>query len=167
MNCLISVFEQIDRNKGRSLELFCLWGANVFVDGYIGRDEFVVYHEEKSLPELLKLVVNEDRDFSRQYQLMDFRRRGTIDWSEFVLFSTCRLIAGKTKVCRSSVSLPFDLLFVRLQTELSTKLTQKELVFAKNLFLKDPRIQVGHEGNIICGKEHLSRVFYELTLLLK
>ena len=96
---------------------------------------------------------------------MDLRERGTIDWSDFVLFSGSRLIAAKTKVSDDfSTSAASS---VALQTELSAKLTQKELVFAKNLFLKDPRIQVGHEGNIICGKEHLARVSYDLTLLLK
>jgi hypothetical protein len=43
----------------------------------------------------------------------------------------------------------------------------KELVVAKNLFLKDPRVKIDKENNFIITKEHFDRVSHDLTLMIK
>lgn len=54
-----------------------------------------------------------------------------------------------------------------LKTFLTTKLSTKELVFARNLFLKDPRLKIDQESNIIVTKDHFNRVYYDLMLMIK
>jgi hypothetical protein len=54
-----------------------------------------------------------------------------------------------------------------LKTFLTTKLSTKELVFAKNLFFKDPHLKIDNESNFIITKEHYNRVSYDLMLMIK
>jgi hypothetical protein len=51
--------------------------------------------------------------------------------------------------------------------ELTTKLTQKELVVARHLFFRDPRKTFDNDGNIMITREHFNQVHYDLMVLLK
>ena len=113
-------------------------------------------------------IFGRNEEIQRQhFQLMDLKEKGTVSWSDFALFYSCKLIAAKNKVKNVKIIEEIFLLIVVLQTFLATKLTTKELVFAKNLFLKAPRIQVDQEDNIIATKDHFNRAMHDLMLMIK
>jgi len=54
-----------------------------------------------------------------------------------------------------------------LKTELATKLTAKELVMARKIFLQDPKKTFDNEYNMIITREYFNRIYNDLILLLK
>ncbi|CAF1154373.1 unnamed protein product [Rotaria sordida] len=119
-------------------------------DGYIILDEFVAFCSKKKIKDNVSLFPHNNEDMERlHFYLMDSRKKGAVAWSDFAHFYSCKLIAAKNK------------------TELTTKLSKKELVFAKNLFLQDPNIKIDNESNAIITKDYFNRVFHDLILMTK
>ena len=137
-----------------------------YLDGYIIMENFLELCTSRKNMNHFDLFGRNEEIQKQHFQLMDLKEKGTVSWSDFALFYSCKLIAAKNKVNNMKIIREIFLLAV-LQTFLSTKLSTKELVFAKNLFLKDPRIQVDQEGNVIATKDHFNRVMHDLTLMLK
>ena len=118
------------------------------------------------MPDGLELFVQHNSDFGKKYfNLMDTAQNGVVAWSDFVLLYSCKLIAGKDKV--NILAEYWCSKIFSLKMELTTKLTQKELVMARNLFLKDPRKSYDNDCNRIITREHFNRVYHDLILLLK
>lgn len=53
------------------------------------------------------------------------------------------------------------------KADLAMKMTEKELVMAKNLFFKDPRKTFDNDFNIFITREHFKGVHHDLVLLLE
>jgi hypothetical protein len=68
-------------------------------------------------------------------------------------------------LCPSLVNAGFLKYYFKI--ELTTKLTEKELVTARNLFLKDPRKSFDNDYNRIITREHFNRVHHDLISSLK
>jgi len=68
-------------------------------------------------------------------------------------------------LCPSLVNTSFLKYYFKI--ELTTKLTEKELVMARNLFLKDPRKSFDIDYNRIITREHFNRVHHDLISSLK
>ncbi len=54
-----------------------------------------------------------------------------------------------------------------MKVELTTKLTQKELVMGRHLFLKDTKKTFDNDCNILITREHFNQVRYDLMVVLK
>ncbi|CAF1315124.1 unnamed protein product [Adineta ricciae] len=118
-------------------------------DGYIILEEFLSFQSNKSIPEGLELFVQHNHETGRRYfALMDCGQRGVVAWSDFVLLYACKLICAKDKI------------------ELTTKLTEKELVHARKLFLKDPKKSFDNDFNRMVTREHLNQIHHDLMLSL-
>ena len=108
---------------------------------------------------------------------MDSGQKGAVAWPDFAKFYSCKLIAAKNKVKMNEFCfyLTNNYLFIFLlfyliiyfKTLLTTKLSKKELIFAKNLFLNDPPLKVDKDNNIIITKSYFNRVYHDLVLLIK
>ncbi|CAF1245647.1 unnamed protein product [Rotaria sp. Silwood1] len=119
-------------------------------DGYIMLNEFITFCSRRKTKDNVSLFPHDNEDLEKlHFNIMDSNQKGAVTWSDFAHFYTCKLIAAKNK------------------TELTTKLTKKELIFAKNLFLKDPRLKIDTESNIIITKDYLNRVLHDLILMMK
>ncbi|UJR38359.1 hypothetical protein I4U23_031029 [Adineta vaga] len=118
-------------------------------DGYIILDEFLSLQTNKSIPDGLELFVQHNQELGKRYfSLMDSAQTGVVAWSDFVLLYSCKLISAKDKI------------------ELMTKLTEKELVTARKLFLKDPRKSFDNDFNRIITREYFNKVHQDLILSL-
>ncbi|CAF2954013.1 unnamed protein product [Rotaria sp. Silwood2] len=119
-------------------------------DGYIILNDFAVFCSKGKTKDYVNLFPHCNEDLEKlHFNIMDSRQKGAVTWSDFAHFYTCKLIAAKNK------------------TELTTKLTKKELIFAKNLFLKDPHLKIDNESNAIITKDYLNRVFHDLIFMTK
>ena len=56
---------------------------------------------------------------------------------------------------------------ISLKTELTTKLTRKELVMAKKLFLKDPKKTFDNNCDIIITRDYFNRIYKDHISTLK
>ncbi|UJR07782.1 hypothetical protein I4U23_012064 [Adineta vaga] len=83
------------------------------------------------------------------FNIMDIQRKDRVAWLDYERFYTCKLIARKDRV------------------ELTTLLSNKELICAKNLFIQDSNLNFDHQRNLIITKEHFNKVLYNLILMIK
>ncbi|CAF1126597.1 unnamed protein product [Rotaria sordida] len=119
-------------------------------DGYIILEEYLSLKSNKIKSNDLELFIQHNHDLGKKYfSLMDSTQQGVVCWSDFALFYSCKLIAAKDKF------------------ELTRKLTEKELVMAKNLFFKDLRKTFDNDGKIIITRDHLKQVHHDLILILE
>jgi hypothetical protein len=56
---------------------------------------------------------------------------------------------------------------ISFQTELTTKLTKKELVMARKFFLKDPKRTFDNDYNTIITREYFTQIYTNFTQSLK
>ncbi|CAF2669786.1 unnamed protein product [Rotaria sp. Silwood2] len=119
-------------------------------DGYIILEEYLSLKSNKRKSVDFELFIQRNHELGKKYfSLMDSTQQGIICWSDFALFYSCKFIAAKD------------------QTELTTKLTAKELVMAKSLFFKDPQKTFDNNSNIIITRNHFKQVHHDLILLLE
>lgn len=152
LHYLIDAFEHIDRDK----------------DGYIVLEEFLSFQTHRNTPEGLELFIQSNPDFGKRlFSLIDSSRKGALAWTDFALFYSCKLMVVKNQVKNFLVKEKSSFDKRLFQTELTRKLTEKELVVARKLFLKDPKKNFDNNFNITITKEYFSQVYHELIQALK
>ncbi|CAF0784245.1 unnamed protein product [Didymodactylos carnosus] len=118
-------------------------------DGYITLGEFLSRKRAMtttptdSLDDFIRQNIDHDK---LHFRIMDRSNTGVLAWSDFVLFYTAKLLAKKNK------------------SEISAKLSEKELVFAKMLFMKEMRIT---KDTATITKEQFIRIHNNLKHELK
>ncbi|CAF3348328.1 unnamed protein product [Rotaria socialis] len=119
-------------------------------DGYITFEEFLSLQLNTTISADFHAFIQNNVALAKIYfSLMDSTQQGVIAWSDFALLYSCKIIAAKDKI------------------ELTAKLTKKEVVFAKTLFLKDPRKTFDNKSNIIITRKHFKQIHHDLIVLLK
>ncbi|CAF1236487.1 unnamed protein product [Adineta steineri] len=118
-------------------------------DGYIVLEEFLSLKANKTGSDGLESFIQHNQDLGKKYfSLMDPIQQGAVAWSDFIRLYSCKVIAAKDRI------------------ELTTKLTEKELVAARSYFLKDPRKSYDNDFNRIITREYFNRIHNNLILIL-
>ncbi|CAF3492489.1 unnamed protein product [Rotaria sp. Silwood1] len=119
-------------------------------DGYIILDEYLSFKSNKTKSNDFELFIQRNHELGKKYfSLMDAKQQGVVCWADFALFYSCKFIAAKD------------------QTELTSKLTAKELVIAKNLYFKDPRKTFDNNSNIIITRDYFKEIHRDLIQVLE
>ena len=72
------------------------------IDGLINWKDFQEFQRKENIPDVLKSIFENEKDLEKEFCFMDTKQKGTIEWIDFGLFFTCKLIARKNRVRFSS-----------------------------------------------------------------
>jgi hypothetical protein len=154
----------LDWTRACANSIFSLFFSS---DGLIMLHEYLTFEPNEAIDDKFGLFTFQDVHLRRIYfHLMDVRRTGAIAWSEFSLFYTCKLITLKNKVDCPTRKRTCRVL-AALQADLTTKLTCKELIQAKDLFLDERRQRLNNERHVEITRDYLQQVMNNLVGLLR
>ena len=128
---MIFIFDQIDGNKGKSLSVSLFDRVLDYLDGYIIMENFLELCTNRKGMDHLNLFTPSEELERSHFRLMDLKEKGTVSWSDFALFYSCKLIAAKNRVNIHSMTMIEGLVVRLLLDFLNDKINNERISLCK------------------------------------